>query len=207
MAKTKKGLPELAVDSKSHPGLVTVTKEASDLRSQIASLETKEKAAKAKMAELASGIRATEETKGNYIGIVKVTDAEMSPSQIQFRMTNAAIDVEQGPTLDAHFNAARPMLWSKDMVVTGITDPNALIEEMKDRGQNPWDYLEIKVKPGLDANFRESLNVVKGEAYLPVEGFLSTVNEFKHTFSAEAKEFLKEYFQEVLKASVSLGHK
>jgi hypothetical protein len=48
---------------------------------------------------------------------------------------------------------------------------------------------------------------VKGEAYLPVEGFLSTVNEFKHTFSAEAKEFLKEYLKEVLKPSVSLGHK
>jgi hypothetical protein len=203
----KKGLPEFSVNAKSHPGLVEVTKEALDIRSQIANLETKEKNAKTKMSEQASAIRVTEETKGNYIGIVKVTDEGMNPSQIQFRMTNAAIDLEQGPTLDAHFGAARPMLWSKDMVVTGITDPSALIEEMKARGQNPWDYLEIKVRPGLDANFRESPNVVKGEAYLPVEGFLATVNEFKHTFSAAAKAFLKEYLREVLKPSVSLGHK
>ena len=203
----KKSLPEFLVNNKNNPALVTVTKEALDLRSQIADLETQEKVAKTKMSEQATTIRAAEEAKGNYIGVVKVTDEGMNPSQIQFKMTNAAIDIEQGPTLDAHFNAARPMLWSRDMVVTAITNPTALIEEMTARGQNPWDYLEVRVKPGLDANFRSSPNVVKGEAYLPVEGFLTTVNEFKHTFSAEAKEFLKEYLKEVLKTSVSLGHK
>jgi hypothetical protein len=204
---TKKGLPELAVDRKFHSDLVDVTRKALECHVKIAALETQEKAAKKEMAEKAKDIRVAEEAKGNYIGIVKVTDEGMSPSQIQFKMTNAAIDIDQGQTLDTHFGAARPMLWSKDMVVTGITDPSALIEEMKARGQNPWDYLNVTVKPGLDANFRDSANVVKGEAYLPVEGFLSTVNEFKHTFSAEAKVFLAEYLLAVLNASVSLGHK
>lgn len=206
MATKKKGLPELAVNAKSHPALVEAARRAQNCRSQIADLETKEKTAKAEMSELAKVIKDTEHGKGNYIGIVKVTDEGMAPAQIQFKMVNAAIDVEQGPTLDAHFGTARPMLWSKDMVVTGITNLEGLLEELKANDQNPLDYLDIKVKPGLDANFRNSPNVVKAEAYLPVEGFLSTVNEVKHTFSPEAKGFVDEYLKEVQKPSVSLGH-
>jgi hypothetical protein len=208
MAKSKKSLPEISVNAQTHPELVAVTKRALNLRSQIAELETQEKTSKARIAELAEGVRRTEEReKSNYIGVVKITDEEMAPAQVQHKMCNAALAITEGETLDHHFTSARPMLWEKDMVITGISNPDALLTELREKGQNPWDLLELKVKTGVDRALESSPNVIKEEAFLPVEGFLATLNEIKHTLSPEAKEYLSKYLETVLKVTVSLGHK
>lgn len=208
MAKSKKSLPEVVVSKQSHPELVEITRKALSLRSQIAALETDEKAAKVRIAELAEGVRRKEEReKSNYVGLVKITDEGMAPAQVQHKMTSAALAITEGETLDHHFNSARPMLWEKDMVVTGVSDPDALLTELRAKGQNPWDLLELKVKSGVDRALESSSNVIKEEAFLPMEGFLATLNEIKHTFTPEAKEYLSKYLETVLKATVSLGHK
>jgi hypothetical protein len=208
MAAAKKKLPEVCVNGQSHPELVAVTKEAMDLRSQIADLTTKETVAKKKIAEQAEVIRVHEErTKGNYVGLVKITDEGMGPAQVQLKMCNAALALTEDEALNHFFGSARPMLWAKDMAVTGIQSPDALLQEIRARNQNPWDFLELRVKSGVDRALADSPNVVKEEAFLPVEGFLATLNEIKHTLSPEAKEYLSKYLVQVLKSTVSLGHK
>jgi len=207
MATKKKGLPEFTVNKDSHPEIVAAAKEALDLRSQIADLETKEKAARARVAELGKQIRLAEQGKGNYIGIVKITDTDMTPVQVQHKMSDAALDLEEGPTIDHHFGAARPMLWDKDIAITGVSNPDALLQECRDKNLNPWDLVTLTVKPGVDRTFTESPNVVKKEAYLPIEGFLATINEVKNSLGPEAKIYLHKYLEAVLKATVSAGHK
>lgn len=208
MAKSKKALPEVVVSKQSHPELIEVTRKALSLRSQIAALETEEKAAKTRIAELAEGVRRKEEReKSNYVGLVKITDEGMSPAQVQHKMCSAALAVTEGETLDHHFNSARPMLWEKDISQATIINPDALLTELREKGQNPWDFLELQLKDNADLALKSSPNMAFKEDYFPVEGFLATLNEIKHTFTPEAKEYLSKYLETVLKATVSLGHK
>jgi hypothetical protein len=207
MAKSKKALPEISVNAQTHPDLVKKAEVALDLRNQIADLTVKETAAKKALAEGASAVRLQEQGKDNYIGLVKVSDQGQSTAQVQFKVCSGALPLEEGQTLDAHFGSARPMLFEKDMVVTGFTDPDALLADMKSKGQNPWDLLELKVKTGVDRAFATSPHVTKDEAFLPVEGFLATLNEIQHTLTPAAKAYLAEYLAKVLKTTVNLGNK
>lgn len=206
MAK-KKGLPEISVTAQSHSGLVDLAKQAHSIRSQISELVAREENLKEQIAEAAYFIRKAEEQKSNYVGLIKVVDGESSPSQIQFKICNGSLDESDGPALDHFFGSARPMLYEKDVVVTGITNPDGLIAEIQGRNQNPWDYLELKVKKGLDRAFVDSSHITLDKAFMPVEGFLATLNEVKHTLNNKAKEFIANYLERVLKPTVSLGHK
>lgn len=207
MAKKKKGLPEIEVTKATHGDLVDQAREVLDIRSRIANLEIEEADLKKDIAETSVSIRESEQSKGNYIGIVKIVDEGMTPVQVQHKMTQPGLHVDEGESLEHHFGSSRPMLWQKEKVVVGITDPDALIAELRAKDQNPWDVLQVTVKKGMDAALLFSENVMKEEAYLPLEGFLNILNEIQHTLSAEAKEYLSKYLAKVLKPTVSLGHK
>lgn len=208
MAKSKKGLPEITVTKDTNPTLVTLAKEALALRAQIAELQTKEDDLKTRIAEQAGVVRVGEESiKANYVGLVKVVDEDQPASQVQFKICNGGLAETEGPTLDGHFGSARTMLFEKDYAVQNILDPDALIADMKAKGQNPWDYVELSVKKNLDRAFKDSPHVTVDQAFLPVEGFLATLNEIKHTLTPEAKAYIAKYLATCLKPSVSLGHK
>jgi hypothetical protein len=208
MATKKKGLPEITVSAPDHSNIVRKAKEALAFRSQLADLTAKEAESKEAVANLAKIIRIAEEAdQNNYIGLIRITDPDMTPCQVQFKMSGGALALEEEDTLNAHFGAGRPLLFEKDMVVTGVINPDALIAEIRARGQNPWDVLEIKVKKNLDQMVATSEHVTKEEAYLPKEGFLATLNEIKHTLGDKAKEYVTRYLIQVLKPTVDLGKK
>jgi hypothetical protein len=201
--KDKKGLPEITVNT---PEIISKAKEALEIRRQLADLTARETAVKKDLADLATVARVTEET-NQYIGLVRIVDESITPCQVQFKITGGALALEEGPVLDQHFGAGRPMLFERDVVITGAVNPDALIAEIRARNQNPWDYLELKVKKGLDRALADSPNVTKEEAFLPKEGFLATLNEIKHTFSQEAKSYISQFLAVVLKPAVDLGKK
>jgi len=208
MAAKKKGLPEITCTKDTHPGLVQYAKEALALRAQIAELQVKEDALKTKISEAAAVIRVTEETnKTNYIGLVKVVNEDQAASQVQFKICNGGLAETEGTVLDGHFGSARTTLFEKDYAVQNILDPDGLIADMRSKGQNPWDFVELHVKKNLDRSFKDSPHVTMDKAFLPVEGFLATLNEIKHTLTAEAKTYIGKYLGACLKPSVSLGHK
>ena len=209
MAAKKKALPEIAVGAPQHADLVRLAKDALAVRAQIADLTTREIELKKQIAEKASVIRVHEEqANGNYVGCVRITDADQSPCMVQFKMCGGALDLDQEANLDALFGSARTMLWDRDAAVQDVINPAGVIAECQGRGQNPWDYLDVKVKKGLDRAFLGSSNVTMVEAFLPKEGFLATCNDTKHTFpKKEATEFLAAYTLQALKPAVDLGKK
>jgi hypothetical protein len=208
MAKSKKGLPEITCTKDTHPELVAAAKEALSLRAQIAELQVKEDTLKTKIANLAGFTRVAEETnKTNYVGLVKIVDENQATAQVQFKICNGGLAETEGPVLDGHFNSARTLLFEKDYAVQNILDSDALLAEMKARGQNPWDYVELHVRKDLDRAFKDSPNVTVDKAFLPFEGFLATLNEIKHTLTPDARAYISKYLEACLKASVSLGHK
>ena len=208
MAKSKKSLPEITVTKNTYPSIVDMAKEALSLRAQISELQTKEDELKAKIAEQAGEVRVSEEsTRSNYIGLVKIVGEDQPASQVQFKICSGGLAETEGSVLDGHFGSARTMLFEKDYAVQNILDPEGLIAEMKAADLNPWDYVELSVKKNQDRIFKGSPHVTVDEAFLPVEGFLATLNELKHTFTPEAKTYLAKYLAACLKPSVSLGHK
>jgi len=205
----KKGLPEIVVTKDTYPDLVRVVKQAQDLRAQIAALMEQEEDLKRQISEKASDIRVAEESQEKYIGVVKVVGQDMAPAQVQFRINSGFLQLgeEEGPTLDHHFQGVRPLLWGQSVWVKAITNPDNLIAEIRNRGQNPWDFLDIKVKKDLDRAVVDSPNVAVDKAFLPLEGFLATLNEVASGLTSEAKKYVGEYLGHVLKPVVSLGHK
>jgi hypothetical protein len=207
MAAKKKGLPELICTKETHPALVEFAREALNIRAKVAELQAQEDALKTQISDWAKTARVSEETKANYIGLIKIVAEEQQASQVQFKISNGGLAESEGPVLDGHFGAARTLLFEKDVAVNAIVNPDALIAEMKSKGQNPWDFLDIKVKKDLDRAFESSPNVTMDKAFLPMEGFLATLNEIKHTLSSDAKAYIAKYLEAALKPSVSLGHK
>jgi len=206
MAK-KKGLPEVIVTKATHPDLVKKAGEVLAIHTQIADLTAQETQIKKDLVETATAIRQSEESKGNYVGLVKICDADQATAQVQFKILDGAIPIDQEQTLNIYYGSARPFFFEKEVVITAISNPDALLADLKSQGQNPWDLLELKVKTGVDRALASSPHVIKDEAFLPVEGFLATTNEMKHTFSKDAKAFHADYLKDVLKPAVSLGNK
>jgi hypothetical protein len=207
MAPKKKGLPETTVTKEINPGIIGLAKRALRLRSVISNLTAEMDQKKEALVNECATVRKAEEAKGEYIGLIRITDPDITPCQIQYKMTGGALALEEGETLDRLFGAGRPMLFEKDVVVTGCIDPDALIAEMRAQGKNPWDFLEIHVKKDMDKIVATSAHVTKEEAYLPKKDFLATLNDIKHTLVAEAKEYINKYLAQVLKPTVDLGKK
>jgi hypothetical protein len=202
MADKKKPLPEVSV---SEGAIVGHAKEMANYRAQIADLQEKEDQVCGRIKTDAESLRQAELKRNNFVGLIRIVDDSMAPVRCEFRINkNGAFAVEDESKLDGLFGASRPLLFGKEKVITEITDPSALIEEIKARGQNPWDYLNISVKTGLDRALADSSHVISQEAFLPKTGFLATMNDIASTMKPESLSFVKEYLTKVLSAIVSM---
>lgn len=201
---TKKGLPEVSLNA---GAIVDEAKKAIEARSKVAEFSTVEKQHSEEVSKLAVEKRIDEATRNNFIGVVRVTGDDLPPVRIEMRMENGALDISEEGNLDAIYGSSRPLLFGREKVVTAITDPAALLKELLESGKNPFDYLDVSVKKGMDHVIAESKNVTAGEAFLPKEGFLSTLNDIKHTLTDDAKEYTKAFLETALKPRVVLGSK
>ena len=204
MTTKKDGLPEMNVST----GLLAdLASKLVHVRSDIAGLQTFEKDHKKGIEDEAKNVRTVEEAKGSFIGLIKIMTEGATPVQVQFKIQNGALALSDEANLDNLFGAARPLLFERDHAVTEVVDPGALIDELKSSGKNPWDYLNVSVKPGLDRAVCQSPSVVATEAFLPKKGFLNTLNEIAHTLKAEAKDYIQTYLGKCLKPTVVVGSK
>lgn len=212
-------LPEKIVSS---VDFVEIARRALSARSSRAQFEKVEETTKDELAEKAKALREAEAEQDNYIGLVRIvkpaTDTEdMQPVQIQMKMTGkkkadangkrgAYLMIEDLPVLDELFGANRPVLWEPTKIVTSVV-PETLLESMKAASLNPWDYLEIKVKDGMDHIVARHAGVTSTEVVAPKEGFLARLQEFGKNLMTEAKEYVRAYLKEALVVNVNIGSK
>lgn len=211
IAKAGNALPEFITH---HEDFVGLARDALSARSSLAQFELAEASAKNALATKASDLRVTEARKDNYIGIVRVVKPEaaaedLSPVRVEFKMSSkdSALKVDQMEDLDEMFGGLRPQLWEKGKAVTDIPDPKALIDSIITAGQNPWDYLKLAVKPGMDDIVSRYSGVTVIEAILPKTGFLARLQEFGKNLGSEAKDYVRAYLNTALHTSVNLGTK
>jgi len=204
MAAKKKALPDY---STSDAALVALAKSALETRNKISLLEAELATAKKDLGDKAKLLRESKETEGNYIGLIRIVEGEQSPCQVQFKILNGSLAITDKAMLDEFLGTASGLLFAKDSAVDEIIDPAQVIAWLVAKGIDPWTVLELKVKKDMDAIVLECPHLTKVEAMMPREGFLATCNEYVHTFSANAKEFLKKYLVKVLSVAVDLGKK
>jgi len=204
MAAKKSAVPEKSIDSGE---LVELAMKALTFRSQAAEATTQEKATSEEIARKGEHERREEIKCNNYIGMIRITGKDQSPIRVEFRLENGALDVSEEANLDALYKGSRPVLFKREKVVTEILDPLALLQGLIDEGKNPFDFLELKVRDGMDHVLVESKNVTSAEAFLPTEGFLSTIEGIKGSLSDDAKTFTQNYLEGALKPRVVLGTK
>jgi hypothetical protein len=204
MAAKKSTVPEKSVDKGE---LVDLAKKALDFRTTAAEATTQEKAISEELAKKGEHERREEVKRGSYIGMIRVTGEKQTPIRIEFRLEKGALDVAEEANLDTLYKGSRPVLFKREKVVTEILDPLALIQGIIADGKNPFDYLELKVREGMDHVLVESKNVTTAEAFLPTEGFLSTIEGIKESLSDDAKTFTQNYLEGALKPRVVLGTK
>ena len=202
--KKKSNTPEFNIDKGK---IVEEAKGALDARAKAAEFTTVEKKHSEEISKLAEIIRIEGIDRDEYFGVVRITGEQQAPVRVEFRLESSALDVSEEGNLDALYGAQRPLLFQREKVVNKILDPLALIQELIASGKNPFDYLELKVREGMDHVVADSKNVTSSEAFLPVEGFLGTLNEIKSVLSSEAKEFTKNYLAGAIKPRVVLGTK
>jgi hypothetical protein len=205
MANEKK-LPEINVDTG------TIVEDAAKLvaiRAQKAELETQEKALIASIAAQAVTIRneKLDAKPGEVIGLIRITGNNQAPIQVQFKIDSkmAPLDLEDEETLEELFKGARPMLFDKSTIVTGITEPEQLLQAIKDSGSNPWDFLKLSVKDHMGEIIARYPQAISSVQFMPKTGFASTLHDIWHTLGAEAIGYISDYVKKVLKPSVIAG--
>ena len=201
-----KKLPEINI---SDGQIVADALQLVQVRAAKAQLETKEKELKVAIENQATTVRDAKLEAGEVIGLIRITNENLVPVQVQFRVDSkkAALSMSDEGTLNDLFEGARPLLFGKDVMVTEITDPEALIAAMKASGRNPWDFLHVSVREGSDQIVSGYVQAVTNEAFMPKEGFLTTIKDIWHTLSVEAIEYLKTYFKIAIKPMVIVGSK
>ena len=204
MATKKPGLPEININA---GPMVDAAHSACDAHAQVAEYTTLEKQYAEEISKLAVQKRVEEVGRGNYVGLIRVTGDNLPPVRVEMRMENGALSIDEEANLEAIYGPSRPLLFQKEKVVNEIVNPQALIAELIAAGKNPFDFLDLTVKKGLDAAIVDSNFVTSGEAFLPKEGFLNTVNEIKKTLSADAITYTNNFLQSALKPRVVLGTK
>jgi hypothetical protein len=204
MASKKSSVPEKSIDS---GDLVELAMKALTFRAKAAEFTTQEKATSEEIAKKGEQERRDEIECGNYIGMIRVTGDKQAPIRIEFRLEKGALDVSEEANLDALYKGSRPVLFKREKVVTEILDPLALIQGIIAEGKNPFDFLELKVREGMDHVLVESKSVTSAEAFLPMPEFLSTIEGIKGSLSDDAKTFTKNYLEGALKPRVVLGTK
>ena len=214
-------LPERVVSSED---FVAIARQALSARSSRAQYEKVEETTKDELATKAMALREAEAERDNYIGLIRIVkpatggaSEDMQPVQIQFKMAGkkkpdangkrgAFLLIEDLTVLDELFGANRPVLWEPTKIVTSVV-PDALLESMRAAQLNPWDYLEIKVKDGMDHIVARHAGVTSTEVVAPKEGFLARLQEFGRNLCDEAKEYIRDYLKEALSTAVNVGSK
>ena len=207
-------LPEKVVD---YAEIVEMSQRALTARSNRIQYEKEEGEAKDELALEAHTLREIEAGTDNYIGMVRVVHEDMQPVQVQFKMTGkkkpdvngrrgAFLLVEDMPVLNELFGPNRPILWEPTKIVTAVV-PDVLLGSLKTAGLNPWDYLELKVKDGMDNIVAQHAGTTSLEVVAPREGFLARLQEFGRNLCDEAKEYVRTYLKEALSTAVNVGSK
>jgi hypothetical protein len=203
-------LPEVTVDT---DPIVATAREALSARASKAQYETAEKVARDGLATLASGLRTEQAAGGNFIGCVRVVQPfgteEMPPLRIEFKMAlkDAALQVTELYLLNQLFGALRPQLWEQTKTVTDVHTPQALYDSLKAAGLNPFDYLNVSVKDGMDGIIAQHDGVTAVEALVPRTGFLARLYEFGRNLSEDAKYYMRRYLDRALSPAVIIGSK
>ena len=204
MANKKSNAPEININTGE---LVDLAKKALEARAKAAEYTTVEKTTSEEISKKAEHERREEVGRGHYLGIIRITGENQSPVRVEFRLENGALNVSEEANLDALYKGSRPVLFKREKIVTEITNPLTLVQELITKGKNPFDYLELKVRDGMDHALVDSEHVISAEAFLPTEGFLNTVDGINGSMSDEAKTFTKNYLEGALKPRVVLGTK
>jgi hypothetical protein len=201
----EKKLPEINVGTGE---MVDQAAELVKVRAQIAELETKAKTLTETVAGLATTLRNTKLDAGEVVGLIRITD-ERAPIQVQFKVSakEAGKMVDTEEELDELFGPARPLLFGRDTIITSITDPEGLVQAMKDSGRNPWDFLAVVPKEGAVEVVSGYPQVISDTRLMPKTGFLATLTDIWKTLSADAHGYAKAFVKEVCKASVVVGSK
>ena len=203
--KKSDALPESISDNDK---LIQYVKDAVEARTRKGVADKDEKTARKDMSLLAEDIRTDAlNYNGDFIGVIKVIEKNIPATRIEFRINNGALDVSQMDTLNELFGGLRPALFAQAKVVKEITDPDKLIDEMSSGGLNPWDYLELKVKPEKDDIVSTFKGIVTAEAILPKKGLLARLSENSNTLSRKAVDWIKVYLEKALKPTPVLGTK
>jgi len=206
MAKANpNALPEISTtDSK----LVTAARNLGNIQAQIASLQTQEKTIKKDIAEKASLIRKTKADEKEFIGLVRITGTDIHPYRVEFKMGNCPIDVDQEQVLDELYGPSRPLLFERALSITDISNPTQAIKDLESQGKNPWDYLEIRVKDGMDRAVADATEYVVGsEAFIPVKGFLAKLYSIAGTLAEAGLKYTREILDAKLSPYVCGGAK
>lgn len=199
----KRKSPEISINSGE---IIEHARTAVAARAIIAEKTTVEDQGKKRIRELSDGIRIEKLGNKEYIGIIRITGNDLPPVRVEFRM-DGALDMIESDKLDRIFGTLRPQLFQPKEIVTSITDPAGLIQEMIDQGKNPWDYLKIEVKDGMDSIVARYLYVISQSALVPTEEFLNTLNDVRDTLSDEAVMYLEDFLTTAQKPRVVLGTK
>ncbi len=207
MSKKKKILPEHIVKDESSV-LSAQAKNALNEREQVNYHTGEEKEWKEKIAVNAETLRKELLDKDDVIGKITIAPADQTAVRVEFRINNGSMETDEMDNLDKLFETARSELFEKAEIVESITDPTELIETLTNEGLNPWDYLNISVKKGMDKIIIDKgAGIFTAEAILPRQGFIATVKELWGRFSEEAKMYTKKYMKLALKPAVVLGTK
>lgn len=208
MNKKNSTLPELIIKD-SESVFSKRAKEALEAREQVNKFTALEKEKKDIIAEEAITERGKRAKNNDIIGKISIIPPDQAAVRVEFRINNGSLDIDEMDTLDALFKSARPDLFEKAKVVDKITDPNTLIATLQKAGLNPWNYLNLNVKPGQDQIIIDKCehSVTIAEAILPKKGLLATLPGIIKHFSKEAKEYIRAYLKVALKPTVVLGTK
>lgn len=204
-AEPKHTLPEIASSDKK---LVNAAKEAIAHRTKAATETKLEKEARKDMEEHGHGIYFEEFDKDNIIGLIRVIDEDIPPTRIEMRINNGALDVSEEDILKKHLNGRHIELFERTRVITEIHDPAELIKVLENKGLNPWDYFDLKVKDNMDSAVYNAVNgefCESAEAFLPKQGFLSRLRDMFNFLDKNARKYIREYLSQAVKPIVVLG--
>jgi len=180
---------------------------AADAKEKVAHYKLLEEAARKELCTMAEEIRDKRVSKNEYLGLVRVVDVDLPPTRVEFRFDDQVVDVAELPKLDEYFDNYRADLFERAKVVSDIPDPDKLFAAMKKDGLNPYDYMELKVREGMDgivARYRDR-GVKITEAFLPRKDFFTKLTECAVDLTVEAKAWVKTYLDRALKSVVVIS--
>lgn len=179
-----------------------------DVSRQIADLQTQQDKIKKDIRVKASGLREAEALKDNFIGLLRVTGEE-APMRAEFRIKGLALDTDED---FSDFDGAEHQLFEKKKVLYKkkrgqvlVKDAAKLINDIQEAGLDLNSIVDIKVTNEDALLGLNSEAIEKIEAYVPVDGFLTKMNELASRLSKGAKDFVRECLKDTMSVAVVSG--